>query len=321
MLKKLLMINNFKKIYIKDILAKWAGFLTSLISFFEEKKTKENLKLHEENQPIFIIGTPRCGSTIVYQILSNNLDVLYFNNLSHILHKNILASFSLSKLLFKNNPHKSFKSNTGNTKGLNAPSECHLFWYRFLPKGDHYLKEKDIKNSIINKIQQEIFSLTNKYKKSLLIKNLPMGMRLEIIKKFAPNAKLIFIKRDIRQNAYSIIKARKKKNIQKNEWWSVKPKNYKNLLKLEEEEKAIAQIYYINNQIKKDLKLFPKKNIIQINYSEFINNTDNLINEIKKFINCNYKTQKENIYLSESINNIPNKVNEKLTNAIQKYDK
>lgn len=315
------MINNFKYIYIKDILAKWVGFFTSLISFFEEKKTKENLKMHEDNQPIFIIGAPRCGSTILYQILSNHLDVLYFNNLSHILHKNILASFSLSKLLFKNNPHKSFKSNTGNTKGLNAPSECHLFWYRFLPKGDHYLKEDDIENSIINKIQQEIFSLTNKYKKNLLIKNLPMGMRLEIIKKFAPNAKFIFITRNIRQNAYSIIKARKKKNIQKNEWWSVKPKNYKNLLKLEEEEKAIAQIHYINNQIKKDLKLFPKKNIIQINYSEFINNTDNLINEIKKFINCNYKTQKENISLSESINNIPNKVNEKLTNAIQKYDK
>ena len=69
------------------------------------------------HQPTFIIGAPRSGSTILYQALTNAYDVAYFDNVACTLHRNPLAGFALSRVMFGDRPHDSFTSTHGTTSG------------------------------------------------------------------------------------------------------------------------------------------------------------------------------------------------------------
>jgi hypothetical protein len=105
-----------------------------------------------------------------------------------------------------------------------------------------------------------------------------------MIKQIAPQAKIIFIKRNPLDTALSILRARKETQTPKNELWSVNPKNYKELVKLDEHEMVVKQIYYIEKQIYHDQKLFPKGNFLTVHYEHLCDNTVEEVNKIKNFI-------------------------------------
>jgi hypothetical protein len=236
--------------------------------------------------PVFIIGPPRTGSTILYQILSNSLDLLYIDNLMDGFHRNLFVGAKLSNFFFNNKPHRCYKSWHGDTFrcGLHAPSECGRFWYQWIPDRKHYVGREELSPQKIEEIKNIIYALINKFGKPFLLKNLMNSLRLEMIKQIAPQAKIIFIKRNPLDTALSILRARKETQTPKNELWSVNPKNYKELVKLDEHEMVVKQIYYIEKQIYHDQKLFPKGNFLTVHYEHLCDNTVEEVNKIKNFI-------------------------------------
>jgi hypothetical protein len=164
--------------------------------------------------------------------------------------------------------HNSFKSEFGKTIGLNSPSECGNFWYRWFPTNKHFIDHHEIKKSWIKNIGQEITSVLNYFNKPLLFKNLNAGQRLRLLVKIFPDAKLIFIRRNPLYTAQSIIKAKRKLKIPDNQFWSIMPSNVEKLKKLAWPEQIIKQIYFLEKQIATDLKLFDRKNIFQLNFDK-----------------------------------------------------
>ena len=64
-----------------------------IISIFESLKIKKYATKEPEYQPVFIIGSPRSGSTILYQLITNYLDVLYVDNLINLSRGNLFFGF------------------------------------------------------------------------------------------------------------------------------------------------------------------------------------------------------------------------------------
>ena len=219
---------------------------------------------------IFIVGAPRTGSTILYQALSNCYSVRYIDNLAASWHRNLPFGMWLSNKEFGLCPHDNYSALHGNTKdfGWHAPSECGEFWYRWLPKEDHFVDSRAISPKIVDQIRRELSEIHGLFGLPLLFKNLNMGQRLRLIKEFAPDAKIIFIRRDPRFVVRSLIEARKKASVKENQWWSVKPKNFRELSALPEPEMCAAQVFYIEEQIKQDLCLFPECNVKTIQYND-----------------------------------------------------
>lgn len=256
--------------YIYFLLNKFVLFASPLIELWELGFYRKYGNTPLKHQPVFIIGAPRTGSTILYQAITNQLDVLYIDNLVCKFYRNLFFGFWLSNKLFKQRAHNCFKSDHGDTSkyGLRAPSECGQFWYRWLPRNRHFIDYDDINEKMVEEIRREITTIINYFNKPIIFKNLNAGQRLRLLKKCFPNAKFIFIRRNPISTAQSIINAREKNNIKKHEWWSIKPKNYKDLLALPENEMCMAQIYYLEKQIEQDLKLFPERNVFSIHYQE-----------------------------------------------------
>ncbi|MDZ7795657.1 MAG: sulfotransferase [Candidatus Marinimicrobia bacterium] len=231
-----------------------------------DKYGKQPLK----HQPVFIIGAPRTGSTILYQVITNIFDVLYIDNLTCIFEKNIFYGFWLSKKLTKHKAHNNFKSYHGNTinYGLRAPSECGGYWYRWLPKDHHFIDYDEINGKIIEEIKQEITVIINYFDKPIVFKNLNAGQRLRLLTQCFPDAKFIFIKRTPLFTAQSIYKSRLKLNIPQNQVWGILPKNFKTLEKLDIFQLITRQIYLLEKQVRIDQELVKTGNFLTLNYEE-----------------------------------------------------
>jgi len=256
--------------------------------------SKKRIKSENKYQPVFIIGAPRTGSTILYQAITNRFDVLYIDNLTCLFHQFLPLGMKLSKFFYSDSAHNVSSSHFGKTTnfGLHAPAECGNFWYRWLPKDKHFIDYDDFDDRVVKEIHQEIYSVIKKERKNFVFKNLNAGQRLRLIRKVSPNAKIIFIRRNPLETALSIYKSRIKNDVKDDEWWSIMPPNVKELNKLPLFEKIVKQIYYLEKQIMRDKKLFPQKKFLTIDYKTFLDNPENILEIIKKFMGEDIKNRK-----------------------------
>jgi hypothetical protein len=296
----------------------------SLSSLLIDKWEKKYIQKHDTQPtkypPIFIIGAPRTGSTILYQVLTNQSDVLYVDNLVCKFNKNFFFGFWLSDKLFNQKVHNCFKSEHGNTDscGWHAPSECGGFWYRWLPTDRHFVDHNEISQKDIEQIKSEITTSTNYFDKPIVFKNLNAGQRLRMLLKAFPNAKFIFVRRDPLYTAQSILKAKRKLKIPDNQFWSIMPPNVEDLKQLEWSEQIVKQIYYLEKQIAEDLRLFSKENIYEVNYTDLSQQT---ITVLIKRLGLQTRAQFQNsvIKLNEKISLSEQEV-QLIENEIKKLD-
>ncbi|MDR9498522.1 MAG: sulfotransferase [Hydrogenovibrio sp.] len=270
--------------------------------------------------PIFIIGAPRTGSTILYQALTNQSDVVYIDNLSCFFKQNLFMGEWFSNKLFKQKAHNCFQSDHGNTKrcGWRAPSECGVFWYRWLPTDRHFVDHNEVSQKDIEQIRSEVTASTNYFNKPIVFKNLNAGQRLRMLVKAFPDAKFVFVRRDPLYTAQSILKAKRKLKIPGNQFWSIMPSNVEDLKQLEWPEQIVKQIYYLEKQIAEDLQLFPKENVFEVKYTDLSQQT---ISGLVEKLDLKQRDQFQNpvIKLSEEIS-LPEQEVQLLQNEIKKLD-
>ena len=273
-----------------------------------------------KSEPAFIIGSPRCGSTILYQALTNQFNFTYIDNLTCRLYRTPVFGCWLSHIKYKNIPHNNFSSSLGVTleHGLHAPSECGRLWYRWFPKNRHFVETSDITEKDKADLKNTIDNLQSVTGKPVLFKNLNAGQRLRVISEVFPNAKIIFLQRDPRFVAQSILKARESLKIPKGQWWSVKPENYQALSNLDENELCAAQVYYLEKQITEDLLLFPQQNIFRLKYQDM---DKGKIEEIGKWIGVKERQGNKMMpeFIKDEMERLKN-ISQSLKECVDKYN-
>jgi hypothetical protein len=245
------------------------ALLSPLIRIWEDSKFL--FKEESVSPPVFIVGAPRTGSTIIYQALTNAYQLGFIDNTACTWHRNLRFGLWLSQKKYGDQPHNNFKAEHGSTRnyGGHAPSECGQFWYRWLPKDRHFVDYDEVTPETVAAIRAEVLGASGYLRRPLLFKNLNAGQRLRLIHRAFPDAKIIFVRRDPRFVTRSILKARKKVGTKKWQWWSIMPPNFSELLTLPEGQMCAAQVYYLERQIEEDLALFPKQNVRNIHYRSF----------------------------------------------------
>ncbi len=281
--------------YVNFLLNKFLSVLSPLILMFEKGYIKKYSNQPLKHQPVFIIGAPRTGSTILYQTLTNQMDILYIDNLVCRFYKNFFFGFWLSDKLFKQKAHNCFKSNHGDTSkcGLHAPSECGGFWYRWLPTNKHFIDYDDITDDMVKEIQKEITTVINYFDKPLVFNNNNIALRIRLIKKAFPNAIYIIADREPVYVAQSLLKARKIFFNDYSTWWSIMPTNYEELLKYPFPKQVVLQHYNINKQMYFDLKnLVDKLNYKTVMYQDLCSNQTLIFDILMNLIQ--YSKKREN---------------------------
>jgi len=214
--------------------------------------------------PIFIIGAPRSGTTIVYQYLAAVFEVVYINNLWAMM-PNI---YPLKKSWLKKNAPYETNNYYGNSLSLFGTQEGGSIFRRWFSEGDtdhcESLSHKNIKD-----MRNYFGKVSNKANKPILIKNGRNSVRLIALMKIFPNARYIFIERNPLDVAQSIVNGRIQLMSDKNQNWTVKPKEWKSIETLPYPEQVASQVFFINKHIQTAKELIPAEAKIIIEYSEF----------------------------------------------------
>lgn len=205
------------------------------------------------NQPIFIIGSPRTGSTLLYQCMIERYKLCFVSNLMSALPRFMVTMTKFIPRVSINNGKKIKKESFyGYTPGLTSPSEAGAvfrFWF-----------EKCTDSKVVYKT---IESISKNNEAPFISKNLFNSTRIERIVAVFPEARFIYIKRNESKVVKSILKG--------NEVLS--SGNISLGLDVDKskpiEDQVLEEVRKINQIIQEKSKLISKSNWIEVDYEAF----------------------------------------------------
>ena len=291
--------------------------INKCFSFTEKLRVKETKDLLF--QPVFILGAPRSGTTLLYQSLLYEFDFSFLSNL----HCKFFGIPWIVERFFdyrlKYLESKSFNSDYGATHDWFSPSECGEFWYRFFQKDPQFVSNEDVSEKKLLDLKTAFISLQKAKQRPFLIKNLISVLRIEPLQKIFPNALFLIVHRNTADTAHSILEARYKLFQNYDSWFSLKPPNFKTLTALPPEEQAVEQIRS-TYKIIDDAKKIRPNHFFDVNYDDFCtspNDTLNLVAQFLKSHNVSVNRNRIRFQNFDQRNNI--RIDLKLYDKLEKY--
>ncbi len=230
--------------------------------------------------PVFIIGAPRSGSTLLYQILVEAFDVGYLSNL----HCRFYGGPSfIERWIFPRlaRPIPDYTSSHGRIRGRTAPSECGEYWYQFFPREPQAVTA--IPEAKQRGLRTAIRKLIIAAKRPFFFKNLMNSLRLLPLAQALPEARFIVIHRDPLANARSLLMARKRIYDDYNRWWSARPANVHELERLPPHQQVVEQIITIHQGIDAARTAIGARSFLDVGYETFCQDVHGGLDQIAHF--------------------------------------
>ncbi|NWG08348.1 MAG: sulfotransferase [Chloroflexi bacterium] len=266
---------------VADLLMKW--LLTPLEQFLLGSAAPDDDRFA---CPVFIIGPPRSGTTLLYQVLVNRFNFVFLDNVASRLYAAPLVGIWLSKFLsvFLAKKQIGYASNYGRTDSVFGPSEAGEFWYRWFPRGEHvYVPPGATKPQSIQELRRQVVGISKKFKAPMLFKNTYNSMRIAPIAEAFPQAVFLVCMRDEVDTAQSILEGRVKRNGNKTDWFSVPPRQIDEIKAHPYWEQVVEQVYYIYRQIDEDIQRLGPERFLRISYRRLCEDTRGTMDEIARF--------------------------------------
>ncbi|MFQ5650802.1 MAG: sulfotransferase [bacterium] len=221
---------------------------------------------------VFIIGPPRSGTTILYQLLVHCYDFAYINNFVGNFYRCPNLAVRLSRVLQIDRRAVAFTSRHGVTPGLAGPHEFGDFWYRWFPKTPHYADAGTLSLARKQALQNTVDALAHFFNRTLLFKNVIHSVRIKALQDIFPQALFIVCERNPLYTAQSIYQVRKER-AHNHGWWSVQPREIEELRSKPMLEQCVSQLYYVTRQIEEDCGVLPAERYIKVMYEQLCEET------------------------------------------------
>jgi hypothetical protein len=231
--------------------------------------------------PVFIVGAPRSGSTLLYQLIVVRFDVAYLSNL----HCRLNGAPALVERMAgrRLEPPAVFSSDHGRTDGLAAPSECGPYWYRFFRKSPQYVPLEEADSGALRDLRASVRALGDAAGRPIVFKNLLNSLRLEPLGEAFPEAIFLVVRRDLADNVASILAARRSLRGNETAWWSAEPPEVDRLRALPPEDQAAGQVSGIHALIDSAKQRLGADRFLDISYEHLCADTHAVLSEISGF--------------------------------------
>lgn len=236
-----------------------------------------------EHRPVFIIGAPRCGSTLLYQALVETSGFGYLSNFHCLFHGAPALVHGLSRRFTARKP-AGFRSHYGRVRGLAAPTECGEFWYRFFRRRPQYVAADEMEQAARDRLRGAVRRLIEKMDRPLLIKNLLSSVRLRPLATALPEALFIVLRRDEVDTAASLLEGRRRLYGDYGRWFSVEPPNIEQLRGLPVAEQVVEQVRAVYRLIERDREAIGRERFVDLSYEELCEDTHGTLGQLSGFL-------------------------------------
>ncbi|RME33422.1 MAG: hypothetical protein D6786_07750 [Gammaproteobacteria bacterium] len=189
------------------------------------------LRRGEAPPPLFILGPPRSGTTLLYQVVTHGLEVGYPGRPFEYLHgmPNLLCRLFPRSM---RDPEPCFRSEYGSIPGRRAPTEHPGLWYRWFPEDPeqgHFVPPDGVDPSTLSAISAQLASMSLILGLPMVFKNVYLDMVAGVLARLDPPPRFLRIHRDRVEVAESLLRARRRQ-ASPGRWWSVRPPGYRQWL-------------------------------------------------------------------------------------------
>ena len=228
--------------------------------------------------PIFIVGPPRSGTTLVYQTLVTVFDVGYLTNLHALLYG---GAGLVDAIMPRRRTYSAveFESTFGRVQGLEAPSEAGAFWYRWFPRGDEYAELPPD-----GSLRRVVGRMICRRGRPFVFKNVFNSIRVRALAASIPEARFIVVRRSIKWTAQSIYLARQDVMGDVSRWWSVPVPGKAELGRASPEIQVVEQACRILESLSRDAELIGRDKFYWLHYEDFCRDPRTAVSSIMKWL-------------------------------------
>lgn len=250
---------------------------------------KENYILQQSTAPsslplILIVGPPRGGTTLVYQVLASALPVSYLNNFSSLLPHSPIAATQLFERFSTSRKTSTFNNYYGNTRALADPNDGFYLWNRWLGSNRY---EPNQVLTLTEKQEMQVFfnAWLTMFDKPFLNKNNRNLSCMDLLFKSLENVYFVVVQRNPVYIAQSLFIARQKIQGDQEIGWGLGADQLSHHTGRDTALKSVAeQVALIHKTLNEQRCKIPHDRIIDVDYEQFCHNPNQLIQRIYKKI-------------------------------------
>lgn len=201
------------------------GFLEHLNEVLAGVADAELEDIGEPYPTLHVIGVPRSGTTLLYQVLASALDVGYVNNLIAAFWRAPVFGVRLAKTLGVDRLDSDFSSAYGRTAGVSEPHEFGYFWNDHLRYPDLAEREPEHADSIDwERLRRTIANMAAATGAPMTFKPMILVWHLERLADAMPASRFVWITRPPRETALSLLGMRRSLRGSIDQWASLRPR-------------------------------------------------------------------------------------------------
>lgn len=210
--------------------------------------------------PVFIVATPRSGSTLLYQVLLQQFRLAYISNVMALVPKHMVKICRWFPRVACGYAGELHPGELGFIPGLASPSEAGKLidaWF-----------DEDAGGRRRDQIRRTIAALSTVADAPVLLKSLSIFDKLGRVQAIFPRSRFVHLRRDPLYVAQSILLNRRDPRYPPDQWRGVEPRGYAELGGEGEEYRAVWQVLAIEGEIRAALPLAGDR-VAALDYSEF----------------------------------------------------
>ncbi|MBD1390846.1 sulfotransferase [Neiella sp. HB171785] len=249
---------------------------------------------HQQTQwpTILIVGAPRSGTTLMLQWLASlGLFAYPSNVLNRFAYAPHIGAL-VQRMLFEQQCDPSgdftdlrstvnFNSDLGKSRGALATCEFQHFFRQYI---HHYMPTHLSKEEVAavdwQGMCQGLFSIQDVFEKPFVTKAMMAQFNLASLCRYLKSAVIIHCHRSVKHNMQSILLAREQYHGCREQWWSVKPKQYQQLATMDYFHQVAGQVFYTNRSIRAQLGQL--SHALDIDYDEFCQAPESLYQQLRQ---------------------------------------
>ncbi|MCW2973997.1 MAG: hypothetical protein JWN72_2270 [Thermoleophilia bacterium] len=251
-----------------------------------EVRRGSTLPARDDRAPIFVVGPPRSGSTLFFQLLVEAFDAGWLAN-AHMRWPGGAARIERREhpRAAKSHEQSSYTSQYGDTEQPWEPHEGTNYWYRFFPRDRHEMTDADATPERVGAFRAAVRALTEACGSPVFFKNSFNTLRLPVIAAALPEARFIYISREREANARSILTGRIK-NVGTDQWWSARPAGAENHAHETPAQQVVWQSDRINEVALRELGRLDADRWMHVTYTEVCSDPAGTIDRIDAWLHA-----------------------------------
>ncbi|WP_170763214.1 sulfotransferase [Ruegeria lacuscaerulensis] len=251
--------------------------LLSPLEFILEYRTRS-----DDHPVCFIVGPPRSGSTLLYELMVTRFQCGYFANLAKRLFRVPVAATWLCRKAMRDR-QGSFDSVYGELEGKAAPSEAGRIWAHWMPYAAPYLLDKP--GLTPARMRRKLAAISRIAGRPMIVKNMILQSDFPLLLKTFPNAVFIYIERDWADNAHSLVRARQDKtSMDASGWWSLRPTGWEAYSDADPITQSCAQVILSHRDLQVGFRTLENSDrVMKISYETLCAEPERALSDMEAF--------------------------------------